>query len=84
MKVRLAVDVDERQRFVIAKYFKDARNRATREQVRAFVAGALVSAVREQADALRPRQRKTAVRLGAGKPEQLALREPDEKQSTRL
>lgn len=64
MRVRLSIDVDERDRYVIAKYFGDGV-RATRLQVRQFTTGAVRSAVRANADALRGRQRSVARRLEA-------------------
>lgn len=62
MRCRIVIDVDERERYVIAKYFGDG-TRATRTQVRAFAAGAVRSAVRAHADAFGGRQRATAARL---------------------
>lgn len=76
MKVQLSLDVDERTRYVIAKYFaaagdsKDkARTRATRAQVRRFAAAALQVAIKERAASLHRRQRATADRLGNPAPE---------------
>ena len=67
MRVRLTLDVDERERFVIAKYF-DSGSRATRAEVRVFATGALRSAVGERAACLSARQRTTERRLATGKP----------------
>lgn len=80
MKVRLTLTVDARTRYVVSRYFGDKRTRATREQVRAFAEGALASAVREHADALRGRSRLVAARLAEGRPSGEPLRDPDEKQ----
>lgn len=71
MKVRITLDVDEYERFVIARYFgaaaadqKDrARPRATRAQCRRFARAAVRSMVREQAAGLYGRARTTAQRL---------------------
>lgn len=59
------------ERYVIARYWgvtatsprDKARTRATRSQVRAFTHAALRAAVKEQADALRGREKATASRL---------------------
>ena len=92
MKVRTLVEVNERQRLVIAKFFgaaapegsRDAvRTRATRKQVKRFVAHAVEVAVAEHTQVLRGRARAAAARLAlpAGtEPEQLPLPEPKEKQ----
>lgn len=87
MRVRLTVEVDDRDRYVIAKYFGDTDSaRATRSQTRGFVAAALRSAVREHGDALRGRQRAVVVRLASGESRTLGeeLREPSEKQLSLL
>lgn len=70
MRVRLVVDVDPRERYVIAKYFGDGGRRATRTQVRAFVKGAIKTAVRTQADAFVGRQRTIARKLRDAKHEE--------------
>lgn len=93
MKVRALVDVNERQRLVIAKFFaaaapadsRDAvRTRATRKQVKRFIAHAMELAVAEHTQVLRGRARAAAARLalpaGTEQPEQLPLPEPKEKQ----
>lgn len=82
MKVRLTVDLNGYERYVIARYFGHGPSRASRQQARAFVQGAVRSAVRERADAMRGRQRATARRLAAGDPEpaERPLRDPEEKQ----
>lgn len=92
MKVRAVVNVNERQRLVIAKFFaaaapadsRDAvRTRATRRQVKRFLDHALEQAVAEYTQVLRGRTRAAAARLAlpAGtEPEQLPLPEPKEKQ----
>lgn len=92
MKVRALVNVNERQRLVIAKFFaaaappdsRDAtRTRATRKQVKRFIAHALEAAVADHTQLLRGRSRAAAARLAlpAGtEPEQLPLPEPKEKQ----
>lgn len=84
MKVRLALDVDEATRFVVAKYFgvvERPRRRATRRQIRAFAQAAFRAAVKEQAGELRGRARATAARLVSPPDETVAeLRRPDERQ----
>jgi hypothetical protein len=80
MRVRLSVDVGPRARYVIAKYFGGDETRATREQVRRFVLGALESALREQTTTLRRRQQSHASRLPEEHEIAAPLREPDEKQ----
>lgn len=66
----MTLDVDERQRFVVAKYFEGAsgRSRATRQQVAAFALGAFRTAIRDHGDALRGRAASTAKRLAEGRP----------------
>ncbi len=75
MKVRLTLDVGAHERYVVAKYFAPAakdgtadrrRLRASRAQVRRFVAAALRSAVRDHVERLRGKSRGTAHRLEAG------------------
>lgn len=82
MRVRMTLDVDERDRYVVARYFGKGAVRATRAQVRAFAAGAFRYAVREHADAFHGRQRATVRRLAAGSPERgnAEIRPPAEKQ----
>lgn len=90
MKVRLALDVNAFERFIIAKYFRPAasdpvdktRTRATRKQVKRFVTAALKSAVKEQAqDILDAKGRAVADRLRLPKSEYVEfLSEPKEKQ----
>lgn len=92
MRVRLSLDVDDRDRYVIAKYYgalrghatgsRIVRTRATRAQVRTFVAGALRSTVREHAEAFRGRQRTIVRRLAArpGLATADGLRAPAERQ----
>jgi hypothetical protein len=72
MKVRTTVTVSEHDRLVVAKFFgaaapagsRDAaRTRATRGQVRRFLAHALRSGIREQVGVLRGRSRAAANRL---------------------
>lgn len=72
MKVRLTLDVDAADRFVIAKFFATAaasksidrrRLRATRAQVRWFAQAALRTHVGEQAERLRGKSRAVARRL---------------------
>jgi hypothetical protein len=61
--------VDERDRYIIAKYYDTPeqpatrRNRATRRQVRSFAAQALASALREQAENFRGRRAAAVRRL---------------------
>ena len=62
MRVRLIIDVDKRDRDVIAKYFGEG-TRATRTQVREFASGAVRTAVRQHAEAFAGRQRATVKRL---------------------
>lgn len=77
MKVRLTVAIDDRERYIISKYFEAAgepkRARATRDQVRRFVSGAVGAVVREQAAAFKRRQRSTAARLADGTPQRVAI-----------
>ena len=85
MKVSLGtIDVDDRDRYVVAKYFAAVddsdRTRATRKQVRAFAKDAFRTHVSEQAGALKRRERNVAARLSEGKPVEHGLREPAEKQ----
>lgn len=93
MKVRLVLDVNAFERYVIARYFRPVainaiptdrtRTRATRKQVRRFVTAALKSAVREQAqDVLDARARTVAdrLRLPKGHCTDEHLTEPKEKQ----
>jgi len=87
MKVRLTVDLDDRDRYVIAKYFGVTSARATRKQAKEFVQGAVRTAVREQGSALRSRQRSTVKRLETARDEVVAppeLRQPREKQLSLL
>jgi len=88
VRVRLSVDLDARDRYVIARYFgPSGPARATRVQARAFVTGAVRSAIREHADAFRGRQRATVKRLAQGLPPELRgaeLRAPVEKQLSLL
>lgn len=93
MKVRTMVQVSEHDRLVIAKFFGAAapegstdavRTRATRKQVRRFVAHAIAAVVKEHAALLRGRARAAAHRLAtppeAAPPETQPLPEPREKQ----
>lgn len=92
MKVRTLVQVSEHDRLVIAKYFAAAapegsqdaiRTRATRKQVRRFVAHAVALAVKDHVNVLRGRARAAANRLAApptAPPETPPLPEPAEKQ----
>lgn len=92
MKVRTMVTVSEHDRLVIAKFFAAAaptgspdalRTRATRKQVRRFVAHAVAIAVKDHAVLLRGRARSAAQRLAAPPetpPETPPLPEPKEKQ----
>lgn len=83
MRVRVTIGVDARQRYVIAKYFGTARSRATRAEVRAFTKAAVVSAVREQLDAMTEAKRAVAQRLeGVETWDVVPLREPKEKQTS--
>lgn len=94
MKVRSLVEVSERQRLVIAKFFGAAapegsrdrvRTRATRKQVKRFIAHAVEAAVLEHTQVLRGRARAAAARLAlppGEQPQQMALPEPAEKQLT--
>ena len=75
MRVRLTLEVDDHQRFVIAKFFAPAaagktdrqRTRATRAQVKRFVLAALRKAVKDQAQELPSRRSRTiAQRLENG------------------
>jgi hypothetical protein len=68
MKVNITLELDDRDRYVIAKYFGVADTRAKRRLCRDFIRGALRTAVRENADALRGRQRAAAKRLAEGRP----------------
>lgn len=85
MKVNVGtIDVDDRDRYVIAKYFAavedSARTRATRKQVRLFARDAFRTHIAEHANALKRRERNVAARLSEGKPVEHGLREPAEKQ----
>lgn len=93
MKVNLSVDVDDRDRYTIAKYFAlcsevpadRTRVRATRAQVRRFLKGALRSAIKEQVANLRGREKATAARLAEGPRavvETEELKPPREKQES--
>ena len=70
MKVRLTLEVDDHQRFVIAKFFAPAaagktdreRTRATRAQVRRFAIAALRKVVKDQASELRSQRSRAAAR----------------------
>lgn len=86
MKVNLTVDLDERDRYVIAKYFGVPDARAVRRLCRDFVRGAVRTAVREQQGALRGRQRAAAKRLAEGHPAEHGpeLTPPKEKQLSLL
>jgi len=61
------VDVDDLDRYVIAKYFGSEKPRASRKEVRAFARAALRTALRNHADGLRGRARATATRLGVAR-----------------
>ena len=84
MKVDVGtVDVDDRDRYVIAKYYGAAKRRASRREVRAFARGALRTAIRAQAWALTGRARATAARLEqttGGAAVEPPLAEPRERQ----
>lgn len=92
MKVRTMVTVSEHDRLVIAKFFAVAapegspdavRTRATRKQVRRFVAHALGVVVKDHVIVLRGRARAAATRLAAPPdetPPAEPLPEPIEKQ----
>ena len=90
MRVRLTLDVNDYQRFVVAKYFQPAgsgadktRLRATRKQIRRFIEAAFRTAVQEQARELpSPRSRAAAERLKLprGHREQETLPPPKEQQ----
>lgn len=91
MKTRITLTLSDYERYVIARYWgvaateaKDQkRPRATRNQVRAFAHAAIKAAVKEQADAMRGRQKSTVERLKQGKPEPdnvLELVRPRERQ----
>lgn len=92
MKVRTMVQVSEHDRLVIAKFFAAAapagspdavRTRATRKQVRRFVAHAVAAVVKDHAVLLRGRARAAAQRLAQptdAAPETPPLPEPTEKQ----
>ena len=88
VKVRLTLDVGDYERYVIAKYFGEAstevkdreRYRATRKQVTRFTYAALRSAVRDQKERLRGRQRTIAQRLADGKAVGETLAPPRERQ----
>lgn len=92
MKVRTLVHVSEHDRFVIAKFFAAAapdgsadavRTRATRKQVRRFVAHALSVVAKDHAAVLRGRARAAASRLASTTTDEThveALPEPVEKQ----
>lgn len=64
--------VDDRDRYVIQKYFEKfdrtaagpaGRSRASRISVRRFIEGAVRLAIREQSEALKKQQRRVAARL---------------------
>lgn len=84
------LDVDEHARYVIARYFrpvdKKLRTRASRTQVKRFVAAALRTCVREQEqEILDARGKSVAQRLQApvdtgALQDSLFLKEPKEKQ----
>lgn len=92
MKVRSTVHVSEHDRFVIAKFFAAAapegsadavRTRATRKQVRRFMAHALSVVAKDHAAVLRGRSRAAATRLAATTTDEThaeVLPEPVEKQ----
>lgn len=86
MKVRLTLEVDEFERFVIAKYFAPVTDkktsRAPRKQVMTFAKGAVRSAVLEHVTILRGRPHATANRLKDGSPKPITeeLKKPDESQ----
>lgn len=92
MRVRLALDVDEQARYIIAQYYKPVdpvrtkadktRRRATRKQVTRFVLAALRTAIREQAHELPALARTIARRLGDPAIDGEVLAEPKEKQRT--
>lgn len=89
MRVRLALDVSEHERFVIAKYFAPAsdagsvdryRLRATRKQVQRFVRAAIAKAVKDQANDLPARSRSAARKLAEGRSAVETLARPKEEQ----
>lgn len=67
MKTRMLVEVGAFERYVIARYFSASdgvsRTRATRAQVRRFVAAAVQAQVRDLAADMRGKQRGTSDRL---------------------
>lgn len=91
MRVKITVEVDAADRYVVAAYFRPVatdkkdkvRSRATRAQVRRFVQGALRSAIKEQAGSLHGHTRATARRLREGRTgEPEALVPPPEQQGS--
>lgn len=87
MKVNLTVELDDRDRYVISKYFGLPKSRAGRAKCREFIRGAVRTAVRENADALRGRQKAAARRLAEGAPPRehaAELNPPKEKQLSLL
>lgn len=71
MRVRLSVDVDDLDRYLIARHFRTAeggkpRTRATRAQVRRFLIVALNTVLGDQAQAARGRAKGVVRRLKAG------------------
>lgn len=83
MKVAMTVELTARDRYVIAKHYGGRRSRATREQARRFVRGAVSWALREQAGALPRRQRGVVDRLADGqqdRPAEEVMVEPIERQ----
>ena len=62
MRVVLRLNVDDRERYVIAKALRETGSRATRKQVRYFAEAALRATARRHADALTRRQRAAAER----------------------
>ncbi len=88
MKTRILLTVNEFERYVIARYWGVAastpqdktRTRATRQQGREFAHAALRAAVKEQAEALRGREKATAKRLAQPQSDDTVLVRPDEHQ----
>lgn len=87
MRTRIALDVDDLDRYLIARYFATAesekpRNRATRAQVRRYAVAAINAALRDASDAARGRTKSTVRRmLAKGEQPRLLL---DETQMLRL
>ena len=77
------LDVDARDRFVVAKYFGRG-TRATREMVRAFAAGALHAQVCEHGEALAGRSRSAYQKLANVAPARPGLAPPREHQLSLL